>query len=753
MDESTISNEPTEMSDEELQAALEAAEAEIAREEREKQEVLNDLGRAITGKLKVRQGRRAIKEQEWIVAKQLKLLGVANTGSRNTSPDRPFDPSNYSNRPEKNIVRDKCEIAVAQLMSMQFSGGEKNWDSLPPDEIPQDMPDIFERCEAMEHTIANQLEECEFKLEAHRTMEQWAELGTGVMKGPLNYGKMKRTYVAQQDPMTGKTSWVSKVTPESKPYLSFVDIWTFYPDDTVTDINKAEDTIQLHPMSYMEMQALRDNAGFMASVIDEILEARPDEHPSDSYANQASVVDGGGNLFRNKYTVAEYHGPITLSQLNKLDIDPSYDMPGESYFGEVWVVNGKVIRIELENIEGSHKPPYSGVVWHRDPSSPFGYGICIMLRDHQRVVSECWHMILDNASASSGPQIIMSQDMIEPADGSYELHPNKIWYFTDIGSKVGDAIELFDIPNLSASIFEVMREAEAAAERESGIPLMIAGLQSPQIGTDSATGLSIIEQASTTFLDYKSSEWDKCITGPRLTGMYDWNMQYNPDDSIKAPMTMRVRAASEYRNKQRHIKDMEKLIVQAGQNPAVGDEVNMSNLVRAQISMMSLPTLSIIKSYEQKQAEAEEKAANPPPPSPDEIKAQAEMARIELEKERLGLERMKMEFEMGQGQRREEMEFQERMTNTYARVAEAEAQVVKSQNEKEIALLQLAAKAGNEAERERLTAGIALQNDATSRFTAGLQHEQKSRDQLIKLKELQQYDEELKLKKQGKTGI
>jgi hypothetical protein len=755
----TTFNPLEEMTEEQLQEELERIQEEQAKAERERQDLLDTLAGSITAKFKSRQAKRAAKEQEWIIADQLYLLGIGAAGNVWTSPDRPFEASKIAHRPERNIVRNKCEIALAQVMSSQFAGGEKNWDLLPPDEIPPDMPDIAERCEAMEWTIANQMEDCGYTVEAHKVAEEWTRYGTGIMKGPCNYGKMKRTYVPEMDE-TGNRVWVPKVTSEYKPYLTHAPLWRVYLDDTVQDGNKGEDSIEAHPKSYKELADLKKNPGFMPEVIDLILATRPDDHPSDSYAHATTASNTSNEVFRNKFTVLEYHGPITRDQLKKLDIEPSYDMPGESYFGEVWVVNNKVIRIELENLEGKHRPPYSVVVWQKDPASPYGFGIPIMLRDHQRVVSQAWHMILDNTSASSGPQVVINQDTVEPADGSYELQPGKVWYFNEYGQKVQDAFQFFEVPNVAEPIFSLMKDAEAAAETESGIPLLVAGLQSPNVGTDSATGMAIVEQASTTLLDYKSSEWDKYITGPRIEAMYDWNMQYNKDDKIKAPMTVKVRPASEYRNKQRHIRDMEKLIVSATQSEIMAAELNVSELARAQISMMSIPTRTILKSAAQKQAEAEERAANPPPPSPEEIKAQVEMAKLEqaklqmqVEMKKLELEEARLQFEMQQGARREEMDFEERQAANYARVAEAEARVVTSQNEKETAMIQLAAKAETDIAKEELTAGIAVRNDETNRYLKGLEHTLKVRDQLLKVREMDQFDEELKIKKQKGTGI
>jgi hypothetical protein len=754
VDESIESNEvPAELSEEELQSQIELAEEELRKAEQQKLDSFDALANAISKKFRDRSGRRSNKEQEWIKAEQLVLGHLAAGTDFGFYSDKPFGRPSSPHRPDRNIVAPKCDIALSQIISSQFSGGEKNWDALPPEFIPPDLPDIMERCEKMEKTIALQLEECDWRTEATKSMREWTILGTGVIKGPTNYGKMKKQYVRSfgED---GRPIWIPETTVQYKPYLSHASVWRTYFDDSVRTINESTDVVEAHPMSSLELQELMKNPGFFSDVIAEQLHEAPGSEPTESYANGTSVSPSGSNMYRGKYLVLEYHGPITRSELDKLEIEPSYDMPGDTYYGEVWVLNNKIIRIELENLEGCHKPPYSGVVWREDPGSPYGFGIPIILADHQQAISSAWHMILDNASASSGPQIVILQDAVEPADGSFEMQPGKIWYGKDFGQSVKDIFQQFSIENTSEAVMWVLDKAIQAAEEESGIPALLGGgLESPQVGSDNATGMAIEQSRSTTALDERSGQWDRYITTPRLRAMYDWNMQFNEDDSIKAPMELRIRPATEYRNKQKHIRDMEKLIVQAGQGSVVAEYVNIGELVRAQLSMMNLPTSSIVKSAEQVQAEQEEKAKNPPPPDPAVIKAQVDMKRLELEEQKLLLEKEKLAFELQQQQQREQWENEERLANTYARVAEAEAQVVKSQNEKEIALLTLAAKTETEAERNRITAGIALQNTVTSEFTERLKHTQKSRDQMIKMDENEIYREEMQLKREKGEGI
>src|SRR5690606_10158650 len=158
----------------------------------------------------------------------------------------------------------------------------------------------------------------------------------------------------------------------------------------------------------------------------------------------------------------------------------SYDSLNDEYYGEVWVCEGEVIRIELESIEASFRVPYYISVWEKDPASVFGFGVPLMMEDAQRVVNETWHMILDNSSMSSGAQVAMHKHQIEPANGKWELGPNQIWYLTDDSINVQDAIQFFNVPNVTRQLVPILQMAQAFSEEESQIPLITAGLNSPE---------------------------------------------------------------------------------------------------------------------------------------------------------------------------------------------------------------------------------------------------------------------------------
>lgn len=715
-----------ELSEEELEAKAE----EEAEKLRRKEEMLETLANSIMSKFEIRAARRNVKENQWLRGSSL-YYGKLGNADYYTKGETPYELGTYKDRPDVNVVRSKCSIAIANTVSMQFGTSNKNWDMYPAKTNVD--PDAIERCSAMSDEIETQLEKCKYSLHSRRAMWDRVVLGVGIMKGPLSIGKLTRTY--EQLPET--QTWVPAVGVDYSPALVRVNPWFFYPDDSVEDATVLQDSIETHPMTALELKKFSGHEGFRADAIAKVLERKPEEYYNHNFADFAKISESNPNIYKNKYLVLEYHGPITRTQLDALEVDPCYDSANDEYYGEVWVCQGEVIRIELEAIEASFKIPYYVSVWEKDPASVFGFGVPLMMEDAQRVVNESWHMILDNSSISSGPQVAMQKHLIEPANGKWEFKPKQLWYLTDPQATIDQAIQFFNVPNVTQQIIPIMQMAQAFAEEESGIPLIAAGLNSPETA-ETATGSLIIRNASTTLLDFMSEEWDDTMTAPQIEAMYGWNMQHSTKPEIKGAYSIDVRTTSEYKNKQLHIRDLEKLSVEAAQNPEMAKWINQKNLSRVRIEMMTLPSKEIINTPEQVAQNEAEAAANAEP-SPD-------MMELQLKARRMDLDEAQLEFELTQQQKREEWEHEEKMTANQARLVEAQARVAVSQNEKEIAIMQLAQKSASDAAKIMSSENINRENNQTKAFLTGIEETRKQQETDL-------YGEEIEVKKDMGSGV
>ena len=339
-------------------------------------------------------------------------------------------------------------------------------------------------------------------------------------------------------------------------------------------------------------------------------------------------------------------------------------------------------------------------------------------------------MNLDISSNSSGPQVILQKNSIVPADGVWEFNPRKVW-LAEYGQSIQEAFHFFVPPNVSEQLLGVMNTAAAFAEEESGVSMMSAGLDSANIA-ESATGQAILNQNSSLLGDSFAECWDDYVTEKVIRRFYAWNMQYNPDPSIKGTFDIDVRSSTEYKNKIMVLRDVERLSMEAAQNPELALYLDMGAATKARLSMMNLPNEKMIRSDEeveqarQAQAEAQQNQIDP---------NMLEMEKINVEKEKIQLQRDQLEFERTMQQQRVMMGHDEKMSSNYARIAEAEAQAVRTQNEKEIELIRLGAKQELTYAQIQKDLGVATMNDSTKKFLAGLEASRKNRAQLLDEKE------------------
>ena len=711
---------------------------DIIKNEEERLALLDGLAAKITKLFQERSSQRNFKEIEW--AKQQRLYNAPLQGDEPS--ERPLqDGKITSRRPEPNIVRTKCDTAIANCVSLQFAASDKNWDMFPPaNNLEQAVADA---CRGMEKEIETQLSESKYSMHCRRAIEERVILGTGILKGPVNTGKLRVRYEQSGD------TWVPKVTTSYAPKVEQVSVWRFYPDMTVNDASEVQDSIEVHPMTAIELAQYIDHPGFDGDAIKALLSGtasedpiKPDVYNETLQALSAEMWQRNPYLYKNRYVVFEYHGPVTYDDLDKLGLEPTYKSPTNEYYGEVWVCAGKVIRMELENIEGYCEIPYCISPWKRDPSSVFGFGHPLLLADAQRVVTQAYHMILDNASITSGPQVAMFQKYIQPVDGDWTLAPNKVWLLTDPTQQIHNAIQFFSPTNVIGNIMPVLDLAMRFADEESATNGLASGMSSPE-NTETATGQLAMRQASTTLLDFMAEEWDEHVTEKVIRRMYAWNMQYSPKNEIKGDYCIDVKSASEYKNKQMYVRDLERLSMEAAQNPEMAMVINMEELQKARLAMMHLPSNRIIKNEDEiKQAQQQAQQQ----PNPQMMEMQVKMMMAQAAQKKVELDAKRLEFDAKQAYQEAMWAHQEKMGSNYARLQEAEASVLKARSEAQVEMLKLAQK--DEHYKAQLMAdhsntALGVQAEV---FIASMEEGRKKR-------ELDQTDEELAIKKKQGTGI
>lgn len=696
---------------------------------------MDTIGQSVQQKFQDRSSKRSNKESQWMEAMQA-YLGSLASSNYNRTGDQPFGNDTRTNRtPEFNVVRTQCNTAISVLWAKQFAGGDKNWDILatPHPEMSPDMPmdprEAAVKADLMESVIDDQLVKARYAYNCRLAMEDKVILGTGIIKAPVNATETKVGYGYNNG------TYVPTVRVLARPIAKRVNPWFFYPDPTATDIQKCRDAIELHPMSADELQKLKTDPSFFADAIDEVMASPPPEDNGDNTYKFAYLTDSSSDAYKNKYKVLEYHGPFSLEELGVMGLDPAIPSPTNLFYAEVWVVNGKVIRAELSNVEGCQHVPYAMDVWQKDPGSIFGIGLASELLDSQRVINTTYRMILDNSAISSGPQIIMDKTKIKPANGKWDLKPDKIWHVTEFGlENVSSAFAEFTPTNVTVPLMNLLTTVRQFAQEEGAVPFFMPGTQSAQ-AADTAYGTKQIMDASSTVIDYYNERWDDNITLPVIRGFYAWNMQYNPDESIKGDFDIDVRSSSDLRSAQIYLSELEKLAVGVAQDPNLAQVVDARELTKARLRAMKLPTKAILKTDEQIQQEME--AAAQQGPSPEEQKIQIEMMLAQVKQQEVQLKQQELQMRLEQEMQKAAWDHEEKMAAQYARLREAEAQVLAADSQERIEMYKLAQKSDELQTKIMADLQKASLQDQRERFAKGIDATIKFRDQALVEAEMQ----------------
>lgn len=711
-----------------------------------KSNTYDTLARDVEGKLTKRMGTRKNKENQWLEALRIYLGSLSSYNV--ITPDYPFGSTEaFANgtqeggvihRPEFNIIRQKCNIAIAQTVAFQFAAGDKNWDIRAPQTIDLDQDDIQQiaqmtgngqitpeevqqiKADLMSRQMQDDLNDTNYGFECRKAQADWAILGTGVVKGPGNTGRLKKSY-AKSVTSTGQRVRIPRLTVENKPLIYRVPLWYFFPDDTVTDITKAEDAIEVHPMGKQELADLMKHPGYEADQIGLCLEEEPRQYTNSPF-NDPAYLTQGINLLKNKYLVIEYHGPIKKEDLAILGVEYDENDPMDELYGEIWVVNSRVIRLQLSTLEGCHCLPYKVAVWEPDPATVFGFGIPMLARDQQRVVNETYKMALDNAGISAGPQVVIDATIIQPQEGGQEVTPFKVWLAKEYGADMTKAIQFFMPPNAFEGLVALIDKARQFADEESSINLLAAGAQTPSQGMDNATGMALMNENAMTPLFFKAECWDDNITKPLIEALYDWEMQYNQNDAIKGPFTIDVRSSTAYLKDAMERRDLERLSQEIAQGSPIGEWINMDELAQVRLAGMKLPYQGLIKTPQQV---AQERASKPPPqPDPNMIKAQAAMQANDVAQQANQIKQQQLQWDQQKHQMSLEAEASIQHDTNISNIQERELDVQRAKIESTGQAVQAHSAMVTNAQTLNTNLATTAMQEHTKKVALGVQHAQ-----------------------------
>uniref|UniRef100_A0A6M3XHY1 Putative portal protein n=1 Tax=viral metagenome TaxID=1070528 RepID=A0A6M3XHY1_9ZZZZ len=567
-------------------------------------------------------------------------------------------PARQSNKGPKrsqviiNIVRPKCETAEGRFSDIQLPTDGKNWGLLvtPKPEIADGMKDerpavmkqtrepvlgpdgqpvkikqiaksekevAEDKMSKMETVIDDQLTECSYNGESRKAIQNAVRLGTGIMKGPMVVKDVKKSWTKQSDDQTSVR--VLKVTEDERPASRSVDPWDVFPDPECRDeIKRAAYIWERRTITPRELRDLAGIETYLSDQIEEVLREEPAKIIVATPKENEYLVRYSLGIKGSSYELWEYNGDVNKTDLEAMGCDCSQGL-FPSISACVVMVNDRPIKATLNPLDTGDLP-YDFFCWTKRAGVPWGIGVARELMWTQRVLIAAWRAMMDNAGDSAGANMVVGAS-VEPMDGKWEITGKKLWKSTDENLRIDRQFGLFQLTNNQVELQNVIELALRFADMESQLPMLFTGEKGELPETLGATNIMV--DSSNVALRTRVKLWDDSITRPHITRYYDWNMQYNEDDSIKGDYKVDPRGTSFLLEREQQAEEL-KNVLSIRADPELSDMIDWEKTMRklGQAKKIDLLTEDAIAE------KIEERKKQPPPMDP-----QMETAKVRVEGE------------------------------------------------------------------------------------------------------------------------
>ena len=395
-------------------------------------------------------------------------------------------------------------------------------------------------------------------------------LGTGVVKGPLNFNKRVHKWERGEE---GR-----KYVPYEKlvPRMEAVSVWDFHPDPSATSIEDAEYVIQRHRMNRQQLRNLISLPYFYKEAIEECL-AKGSNYEEKYYENTIRDEDTEPAYVDNRYEVLEYWGVLDAKFSREIGLDIPDNMTElDQVQINAWVCGNHVLRCVLNPFTPA-RIPYQVIPYEVHPYQVWGVGVAENMEDAQMLMNGHVRMAIDNLALAGNLVFDVDEASLVPGQ-NMDIFPGKI--FRRQSGVTGTAINGLKFPSTANETIQMYQISRQLADEETGIPSIMHG-QTGVSGTGrTASGLSMLLGSASLSLKTVIKNIDDYLLKPLGEAYFQWNMQFNDDaPDIEGDLEIKPRGTSAVMQKEVRTQRLTTLL-QTAINPTLAPFVKIPNLLR-----------------------------------------------------------------------------------------------------------------------------------------------------------------------------
>jgi hypothetical protein len=454
---------------------------------------------------------------------------------------------------------------------------------------------VAQAAKGMVQVIDDQLAEADYAGVARRVLHSGHLYGTGILKAPLVERKSRSKFVIEQG------QWVMKTETYVVPFVDQVPVWRWYPDMSATSLDECRYVYERHLMTRAKLSSLAKKKSFKGKLIRDHILANPKGAQTSRYFDNEirSIGERAGAQQKDdgSYEVLERWGWLDGELLAAAGVQVPPDRMHETFFGNVWLLpSGDVIKVALQPINGVTWPYHLYYV-DKDETSIFADGFPSVMRDDQIMINAATRMVLDNGALTAGPQFEVNMALLGPNERADDMHPFKIWARN--GQDPGaPAVRVLNIPNGLEYLMPVVEMFKKNADDVTAIPRYMQGENATTGAAGTASGMSMLLASASIVMKDLLTAYD-AVTRTFVESLYKWNMQFNPNNSIKGDFNIKARGAASLMAKELRAQQLDQFATTLA--PEDAPYIKREELLRQRAEAHDLS--SIIKTEEEVQAE------------------------------------------------------------------------------------------------------------------------------------------------------
>jgi hypothetical protein len=458
-------------------------------------------------------------------------------------------------------VMSQAMQAQEQLPSLLLADEIKKYAAGQKDKVAKEVQlEAKERAERMSLKIADQLAQGGWHEAFAAVISDIVTLKAGVLKGPvLRHRKTKQWGKGAEG------TWAPVLQKELVPEFDRVSPFDLYP---APGSRSPDDDylIERHRLTRSDLISFLGVPGYSEEKIRLCLAeygtaGLREELPTDS---ERRLFEHGTSDTSNLTGIEalQFWGSVPGSYLVEWGMSPDGLDPELEYEVDAWRIGRHVIRAVL-NPDSLGKKPYSVASYEKVAGSFWGKGVPELMSDLQDLCNTVARALANNAALASGPLVEVDTGRVD--DGTTAIYPWKIFGSTNQQMVDGAAVKFYQPQIIVDPLLKAFDFFMLMAEDQTNIPRWSHGNSNMGAAGGVASALSMLMTAATRGFKKVISHVDD-MSASCVSRLYDYNMLYDPDESIKGDCRIVARGTSALMEKEQKTLRRTEFLAQTG-NP------------------------------------------------------------------------------------------------------------------------------------------------------------------------------------------